>query len=331
MAQRVAFINQCNPLRTTLWIAGAFSHLLAVTQSTFAGPPRPDHVVVVVEENHSYGQIIGSAQAPYINSLASAGASFTQSFGIEHPSQPNYLDLFSGSNQGVTSNTIPSQPFTTPNLAAGLTNAGYTFAGYSEDLPAPGSLINQSGSYFRKHNPWSNWQGAAANAVAAAANQPFSAFPTDFSQLPTVSFVVPNQLNDMHDGTIGQADAWLQTHIATYVAWATTHNSLLILTWDEDDGSASNRIPTIFVGPMVNPGTYSETINHFNVLRTIEDMYGLTYAGASASATPILDVWSVASVPEPGSLSLMLTLLAGSISATTLRSWRVSRRRASSD
>ena len=66
------------------------------------GVPRPDHVVIVIEENHSYGEIIGSSFAPYINSLATRGALFTQSYAITHPSQPNYLDLFSGSNQGVS-------------------------------------------------------------------------------------------------------------------------------------------------------------------------------------------------------------------------------------
>ncbi|HSZ55982.1 MAG TPA: hypothetical protein VK797_09990, partial [Tepidisphaeraceae bacterium] len=64
--------------------------------------PTPAHVVIVVEENSSYDEIIGNSSAPYINTLASQGALFTNSSAIEHPSQPNYLDLFSGSNQGVT-------------------------------------------------------------------------------------------------------------------------------------------------------------------------------------------------------------------------------------
>ena len=66
------------------------------------GVPQPDHVVIVIEENHSYSEIIGSPNAPYINSLAAQGAVFTQSYAVTHPSQPNYLDLFSGFNQGVT-------------------------------------------------------------------------------------------------------------------------------------------------------------------------------------------------------------------------------------
>jgi hypothetical protein len=96
----------------------------------------------------------------------------------------------------------------------------------------------------------------------------------------------------MHNGTIQEADTWLETHLEPYRQWAMSHNSLLIVTWDEDDRKAENHITTIFVGPMVRPGLYAETINHFNVLRTLEDMYGLPAAGKSADATPITNVWT---------------------------------------
>ena len=95
----------------------------------------------------------------------------------------------------------------------------------------------------------------------------------------------------MHSASVSQGDSWLKTHLDGYAQWAKTHNSLLIITWDEDDDLSNNHIPTIFVGSMVKAGHYSETINHYNVLRTPEDMYGLPYAGSSASATPITDVW----------------------------------------
>src|SRR5690349_1251893 len=85
--------------------------------------PRYDHVVIVVMENHTYGQILGSASAPYINKVArdSDAALFTASFALTHPSQPNYLQLFSGSNQGVTDDKVPGGlPFKTANLGAEL-------------------------------------------------------------------------------------------------------------------------------------------------------------------------------------------------------------------
>ncbi|KEO83257.1 alkaline phosphatase family protein [Tumebacillus flagellatus] len=246
---------------------------------------RPDHIVIVVEENRRNTQIIGNADAPYINSLANSGAYFSRSYGVQHPSQPNYLALFSGSNQGVNDDSVP-HTFTGPNLANSLFNQRLTFAGYSEDLPSVGFTGNWYGKYGRKHNPWADFTN-----VPSSANQPLTAFPTDYSRLPTVSFVIPNMDNDMHDGTIAQGDAWLKQHLDSYVQWANAHNSLLILTWDEDDFSPTNQIPTVFVGANVKPGTYSETINHLNVLRTIEDLYNLPHAGNTGSALPIYDVW----------------------------------------
>ncbi len=261
---------------------------VTVTSKNILGINPPDHVVIVMEENHSFSNIIGSSQAPFINSLAQQGALFTQSFAVEHPSQPNYLDLFSGSNQGVTDDSCPHS-FSTENLATELVAAGRTFTGFSEDLPSAGSTVCTSGEYAEKHAPWVNFTN-----ISTSSNQPFTSFPTDFTTLPTISFVIPNLLDDMHDGTIAQGDTWLQQHLNNYIQFAQAHNSLLIVTWDEDDNSSNNQIPTIFVGPMVKQGQFSETINHFNVLRTLEDLYGLTHAGSAANATAISDVWKQA-------------------------------------
>ena len=250
--------------------------------------PRPSHVVIVIEENHSYADIIGSADAPYINSLANKGALFTRSFAITHPSEPNYLALFSGSTQGILDDSCP-HTFTGANLASELIAAGFTFAGYSESLPAAGYTgCTSAGVYARKHNPWVNFA-----TVPSSANLPFSSFPgsSNYNSLPTVSFVVPNLTNDMHDGTIQQGDTWLKNNLDSYVQWAETHNSLLIVTWDEDDGSLNNQVPTLFVGQMAKAGQYSETINHYTLLRTLEDMYGLTALGESVKASGISDCW----------------------------------------
>lgn len=259
--------------------------------------PRPDHIIIVIEENQSYSKIIESPAAPYINSLAQNGALFTQSYAITHPSQPNYLALFSGLTQNITDNSCP-HTFSTTNLASELIQAGRSFRGYSEDLPSIGSTIcnTQGFAYVRKHNPWVNWQESSINRVPADHNLPFKEFPTDFSKLPTMSFVIPNQYHDMHDGRdpdrIQNADSWLKHHLDAYVQWAKTNNSLLILTWDEDDGTEANRIPTIFVGPMVLTGRYDVKLTHYNILRTIEEMYGLQHSGSSASAAPITNVWT---------------------------------------
>ena len=316
----------------------AFASMGIITMASLAHGqiPQFDHVVVVIMENHNYGQILGpagSAQAmaaPYLNSLAATGALFTNSHGTEHPSQPNYLDLFSGSNQGQagTDNyplnpspndpfaTTATNPFTSPNLGASLFTSGFTFKTYSEDLPAVGSLVVSSGDYQHKHNPSANWQSntpapAIDHTLPASANVPFftsggnrffgdATSSTDFSGLPTVSFVVPNQQNDMHDGTIQMGDTWLSTNIEAYRQWALTHNSLLILTFDEGSedpntpvDSAENRVVTIFAGQNVIPGQYAEAVTHFTILRTLEDMYGLPTSGpGDLAAASITDVFA---------------------------------------
>ena len=78
------------------------------SQAQSGSLPRPDNIVIVIEENKSFSQIIGNREAPYINELAKHGSLFTQSYGITHPSQPNYLALFSRTTRGITSNTAPS-------------------------------------------------------------------------------------------------------------------------------------------------------------------------------------------------------------------------------
>jgi hypothetical protein len=103
---------------------------LTIPQTNIFGITPPNNVVIVIEENHSFSSIIGSSSAPFINSLAQQGALFSQSFGVEHPSQPNYLDLFSGSNQGVTDDSCP-HTFSTVKLAGELAAAGLTFTGFS--------------------------------------------------------------------------------------------------------------------------------------------------------------------------------------------------------
>ena len=257
--------------------------------------PKPDHIVIVVEENHAFSQIIDSPAAPYLNALAQKGALFTNSYGVTHPSQPNYIALFAGTIDGVNKNTCPTS-LTVPNLSSTLAQAGQSFIGYAEDLPAVGSVECVAGAYARKHNPWVNWQSSPINTVPPDSNRPLTDFPTDFSTLPTVSMVVPNQQNDMHDGKdpdrIQRGDQWLQHHLERYVEWAQTHNSLLIITWDEDNGKSDNHIPTILVGPMVRPGRYGEPLDHYGLLRTITDMYGARPVGLSRQAVPLTTMWT---------------------------------------
>jgi phosphatidylinositol-3-phosphatase len=253
-----------------------------------AAMPQPAHVVIVVEENRSETNIIGGKSAPFINALAANGAMMAQSFAETHPSEPNYLALFAGSTLGVTKDVCPVNGGATPNLASELLAAGYTFVGYAEGLPTAGSTVCSAGKYARKHVPWANFTN-----VPPANSLPFSAFPMgNYASLPTVSFVIPNNDDNMHDGSIAQGDAWLNRELSGYANWAVANNSLLIVTWDEDDNTNRNQIPTVIYGGHVQPGTYNEQISHYNVLSTLEQMYGLPKTGYAASAPPIATIWA---------------------------------------
>ncbi len=244
------------------------------------------HTVIVMMENLSYGQVIGDPSAPFLNRLAKRGALFTNSRAITHPSEPNYLALFSGSTHGVTSDNCPLR-FTGPNLAAELIAAGDTFAGYAEDLPATGSPVCAEGLYARKHVPWVNF-----TTVPASASKPWTAFPAgNFAALPTVSFVIPNLCHDMHNCPVAAGDTWLRANIGPYASWAMNHHSLLIVDWDENDGGPGNQIPTIFAGQMVRPGRYGQAITHYSVLRTIEHLYHLPPLGQASRTHLITNVW----------------------------------------
>ncbi|HKI42906.1 MAG: alkaline phosphatase family protein [Mycobacterium sp.] len=252
-----------------------------------AAIPQASHIVIVVEENRSQNNIIGNKSAPFINALAANGAMMAQSFAETHPSEPNYLALFAGNTFGVTKDSCPVDAGAAPNLASELLAAGYTFVGFAEGLPAVGSTVCSAGKYARKHVPWANFSN-----VPPANSLPFSAFPTgNYAALPTVSFVIPDNDDDMHDGSVAQGDAWLNRELSGYANWAVANNSLLIVTWDEDDNGSHNQIPTVFYGAHVRPGTYNEQISHYNVLSTLEQMYGLPKTGYAVNAPAITDIW----------------------------------------
>lgn len=270
-------------LASVIGVTGAAAGVPAQAEAAL---PAYDHIVVLIEENHSFTQVIGNTAAPYITSLANGGANMTQSFAITHPSEPNYLALFSGATQGLTDDSCP-HTYSTENLGHQLIAAGRTFKGYSETMPSDGFTGCTSGRYARKHNPWVNFTN-----VPATSNVRFSTFPTDFSALPAVSFVVPNLCNDMHDCSVATGDAWVRDNLGAYVTWAQTHNSLLVVTFDEDDRNAGNRIGTVFSGAHVAPGSYTERITHYTVLRTLQSLSGLGCVTNSCATDAITDIWN---------------------------------------
>lgn len=314
-----------------------------------AGLPVYDHIVIVVEENKDYEEIIGNSNAPYINNvLKKEGASFTRMYGEEHFSQGNYFWMFSGDSHTIgfidqvpSKENNPNYPFKTINLGEQLINKGLSFKGYAESLPTIGFTGDtaSAGLYARKHVPWISFANVPnGTTIATSSNIRFADFPSDPAQydtLPTVAFVIPNLKNDMHDGPIIESipagDRWLQKNIDPYYQWAKDHNSLLILTFDENDDKRrylgltnplvdpqtcsgegrdheycvdlQNRIVTIFAGAHIKPGNYPEGkgITHVNILRTLEAMYGLSKAGAqqpNAAGGGITDNYIVTDVFE---------------------------------
>ena len=313
-----------------------------------AGLPVYDHIVIVVEENKDYEEIIGNSNAPYINNvLKKEGANFTRMYGEEHFSQGNYFWMFSGDNQTIgfidqvpSKENNPNYPFKTTNLGEQLIKKGLSFKGYAESLPAIGFTGDTSADlYARKHVPWISFANVpTGTTVATSSNLRFADFPSDpaqYNTLPTVAFVIPNLKNDMHDGPIIESipagDRWLQNNLGRYYEWAKDHNSLLILTFDENDDKRgyrgltnplvdpqtcagegrdheycvdlNNRIVTIFAGAHIKSGDYPEGkgITHVNLLRTLEAMYGLSKAGAqqpNAAGGGITDNYIVTDVFE---------------------------------
>ena len=189
---------------------------------TPSGLPVYDHIVIVVEENKDFDQILGDqSAAPYLRQLATEGAVFNQMFAEEHYSQGNYFWLFSGNNQNVGFfDQVPSKanhanyPFTASNLGEQLINKGLTFKGYSESLPeigyagviGPENCDKVDCVYARKHVPWISFANVPnGSTVETSSNLRFADFPTDFDKLPTVAFVIPNLINDMHNGAPAQS------------------------------------------------------------------------------------------------------------------------------
>jgi phosphatidylinositol-3-phosphatase len=269
--------------------AAALAMLAVIGTAAIASPPlpRPDHIVIVVLENKRYDKIVGDPKTPWITALSRRGANFTHFYGETHPSQPNYLALFSGSTQGVSDNNCPHDLGARVNLARQLIDRRRTFIGYAEALPAPGWRGCAAGSYVRRHVPWVNFSN-----VPRSASRPFTDFPRDYRKLPTVAFVVPDLCHDMHECPKAEGDAWLRRTFTPYLSWAQTHNSLFILTYDEDNKTDGNHIPTIIAGANVKAGQYPARRNHYDLLRTMQEMYGLRPAGHSAKAAVLEGVGS---------------------------------------
>lgn len=269
---------------TTAATATATTGATATATAVTGGLPAYDHVVVIIMENHAFGEIVGNTSAaPYINgTLLPQGALATHYYAVTHPSLPNYLALTGGSSFGITSDCSPSScPVNAGSLADSLEHAGKTWKAYMESMP---NACDSSDAYpyVVKHNPWVYYNDLGGNSSRCAAHDvPATQLATDLqsaSTTPSFVWITPNMTDDMHDGSISQGDSWLSREIPMILNSPafTQQHSLLLLTWDEDDSSASNQVATIAVGYHVKVGgSSSVNYTHYSLLKTIEAAWNL--------------------------------------------------------
>ena len=256
-----------------------------------AGVPTFSHVLLLVEENHGYSSVIGNSAMPYLNSLATQYGLATQYYANVHPSIGNYFMMTTGqmpsTNDGFTGTV------TVDTIVDHLLTAGKTWKSYAESLPSVGYIGGDQGSYLRRHNPFTYFQTVQNSSSQLNNLVPFTEFAADLQNnaLPNFSFIVPNALDDAHDGTLNQADTWLQKNIGPLIANPVFQNSLLVIVFDEaettDTTHGGGHVAAVVVSPLAKKGYQSSTLyQHQSTLRLVLEALGVkSLPGAAASAT----------------------------------------------
>jgi hypothetical protein len=264
---------------------------------TFPSPepsstPTPPHVFVIVLENRSYAQVVGSG---YIAQLAQQYAYTSDYHGVSHPSLPNYLALTSGSTYGIADDGWHSLP--AGGLGTQLTAAGIAWRAYMEGMS--NGCYRSPYPYALKHNPFAYYGGSCPAQVV-----PFTNFAGDMGgDVPRFVWITPDLCHDGHDCSNSVVNAWLaQTVPAILGTSAWSDNGVLFITWDEGEDSA-NSVLTLVIHPDPLLHRSDRGYNHYSLLATIEDYLGLPRLGSAAQATPIDDL--LASKPLPRSRQKM--------------------------
>lgn len=283
-----------------------------------SGIPAFDHIFVIVMENHAESQIIGNATAPYVNGLAAQYGLTTNYHAVAHPSLPNYLALAGGSTFGVTSDCTTCYQ-AQPNLAADrIAPSGRTWKAYMETMPTACYTPASSGTYAKKHNPFVYFDDIRNVPTQCANDVPYTQLATDLQSsatTPNFVWITPNLCNDMHDCSVAVGDTWLKNNVAPILNSPayTAQNSLVVITWDENDGSSGNTVATLIISKST-PAGFRSAVNytHYSLLRTIEDAWGLAPLTTNdSSATPMSDFFGATTVtPTPTATSTPTTLTA---------------------
>jgi len=294
-----------------------FDNFTAATSDS-SSPPTPHfgHVFLILEENHSYESVIGSASTPYLNSLAQRYGLATQYYANTHPSIGNYFMLTTG--QLITNDDGFTGTVSADNLVRQMISAGKSWKSYAESLPAVGWTGGDQYPYAKRHNPFAYLTDVLNSTTQSNNLVPISQFATDLanSQLPNFSYVLPNQLNNGHDCPNGSTctdadklaatDNWLHTNIEPLLRSASfQQDGLLLITWDEsvdaDTAGGGGHIVTLVTSPRAKPGYQSTTFyQHQNALRTVAEAIGLnSFPGASATTQSMAEFFDTSTSPAP--------------------------------
>jgi phosphatidylinositol-3-phosphatase len=257
------------------------------------GLPDFSHIYVLVMENREYSSIVGSSNAPYLNGLIAQYGLATNYNAVTHPSEPNYFALFSGSTQGVTNDSRYDLAGT--NLVDQLTAKQRSWRVFAQNVPlgcytgmtASGGP-DGSGSYVRKHEPAISFTDISTDAARCADIANFSAFDPSAADF---EMIVPNLCNDMHDCSVAAGDAFLQGFVPKITSSASFKaGGVLFITWDEgtSDIGGGGHVATLVIGPGAKTGfTSSVAHDHYSLVRTIEDAWGLGCLNQTCSANDL--------------------------------------------
>jgi phospholipase C len=244
--------------------------------------------MVIVEENHSYEQVIGSTAMPYLNGLASRYGLATNYSALSNPSEPNYLGMISGSIWDNPADLTPQQKtYSGSTLAGQLAAAGISWKAYMEDMPVACDLSDTygPGGYDVNHNPFMYFTAIRNSPAQCKRVVPATQLAADLNSpgAPAFMYVVPNIIHDMHDGTLQQGDAWLRAVIPAVLAssWYRS-GGIVIITFDE--GESSNHIATIVISASNHGPRLTAATNHYGLLRGLEETYRVGLLGGAANA-----------------------------------------------
>ena len=250
---------------------------------------------MIILENKEYPRIVGSAQAPYMNSLIAQYGLTTNFLAETHPSQPNYIALTSGGLQGT--NSDGTYNLDAPNLFDQIEASNRTWRIYAQGFPGncyhnyiapavtdgPGA----AGEYVRKHNPAMSYTSISGNPTRCANIVKLDGFDPAAANF---ELIIPNLINDMHSSSVAAGDSFLKTFVPSILNSPAFGNSLLFITFDEGDSNVGGggHIATIMATPGMTPGTkFTPQIDHYSMLRTIELAWRMPLLGKAATATTI--------------------------------------------